>query len=81
MEDRGILNPDVDTDIFCLHTIFLPEIQSHLDSFCSGWSNHHLRTAHNKTPLQMWIEGMTMLADDHPNHPVMEGLSNIEVAI
>ena len=79
MEDRGILDPEVDVDLFCLHTIFLPEIQSHLDSFCSGWSHHHLRTEHNKAPLQMWIEGMTTLAEDDPNHAVIEGLSSNEV--
>ena len=79
MEDRGILNPEVDEDLFCLHTVFIPEIQSHLDSFHSGWSHHHLRTEHNRTPLQIWIEGMTTLAGDYPNHSILEGLSNNEV--
>ena len=81
MEDMGVLNPEVDTDLFCLHTIFLPVIQSHLDSFCSGWSHHHLRTEHNRTPLQMWIEGMATLAENHPNHSILEGLSNNQVHI
>ena len=58
LKDNGLLNPDCDKDIFCLHTVFLPEIQSHLDSF-AGWCHHHLRTQHNKTPLQKWIESMT----------------------
>ena len=79
MEDRGILDPEVDADLFCLHTVFLPRIQSHLDSFCAGWSHHRLRTEHNKTPLQMWIEGMTTLAQNNPDHSVLEGLSNNEV--
>ena len=80
MEDRGILNPDIDTYILSTHHIPSRDTVT-FKFFFSGWSNHHLQTAHNKMPLQMWIEGMTTLADDHPNHPVIEGLSNIEVAI
>jgi len=76
MEDNGLLNPDCDKDIFCLHTVFLPEIQSHLDSFSAGWCHHRLRTEHNKSPLQMWIESMTILADEHLTHSVLDGLSN-----
>ncbi|KAJ8004258.1 hypothetical protein DPEC_G00156940 [Dallia pectoralis] len=30
-------------------------IQKHLDSFKDGWNNHGLRTEHNQTPLQLWM--------------------------
>ena len=76
MEDNGLLNPGSNEDLFCLHTVFLPEIQSHLDSFSSGWCHHHLRTEHNRSPLQLWIESMATLAADHPTHAV---LANNEV--
>ena len=79
MEDNGLLNPGSNEDLFCLHTVFLPEIQSHLDSFSSGWCHHHLRTEHNRSPLQLWIESMATLAADHPTHAVLDGLTNNEV--
>ena len=54
----GLLNVDDPTDIFILHFVFIPLINYHLHCFAEGWSNHTMRTEHNRTPLQLWISGM-----------------------
>ena len=81
MEDQGIINIDSVTDIYCLHTGFLEKIQQHLDLFNSGWCCHHMRSEHNKTPNQMWIEGMNALARNNPEHIVIDGLMQTQVKL
>jgi len=58
LEEMGLLNVDDPTDIFTLHLLFIPLINHHLHCFAEGWSNHRMRTEHNRTPLQLWISGM-----------------------
>ncbi len=76
MEDEGVLNPDSVRDIHCLQTVFLPRIQRQLDLFRSGWCHHRVRTEHNQTPNQLWIQGMHSLMQSDPNHSILEGLSD-----
>ena len=80
MEHSGILDPDNDIDLFCLQRVFLPRIQIHLNSFRVGWCNHRMRTEHNMTPHQLWVQGLSNLAGENPNHSVIEGLNNDEVS-
>ena len=58
MESSLILDRNNYIDIFCLHVVFLPRIQRALDEFKDGWNHHPLSTAKNKTPYQLWMEGM-----------------------
>ena len=53
----GLLEPTNDTPLFCLHYVFLPRINKHLEMFRDAYARHHIRTARNRTPLQLWIEG------------------------
>jgi len=46
-----------ETDIFCLHTVFLPRINRDLKVFIECWNNHPLSTSHNLTPNQLFIQG------------------------
>jgi len=79
MEDKGLVDADNDIDLFCLQRVFLPRIQNHLNTFWIGWYNHRLRTEHNKTPHQLWVQGISELADGNPDHLVIDGLRNNEV--
>ncbi|CAL8235713.1 unnamed protein product [Boreogadus saida] len=54
LEAEGWLNPDKETDLYALHRCYMPHIQSHLQQFQRAWNNHSLRTARNKSPLQLW---------------------------
>ncbi|KAI2645950.1 Botulinum neurotoxin type D [Labeo rohita] len=47
--------------LFCCHYVFVPRLQSHLDTFRDGWDNHPLRTEGNLTPNQLWEMGGHLL--------------------
>jgi len=44
--------------LFALHFTFLPRINRALGSFVDAWNLHPIRTEHNWTPEQIWINGM-----------------------
>lgn len=58
MEDTGILNPDNENDMFCLHFVFTPLINRALNSFKRSWNSHKLSTEGNFTPQQLYVRGM-----------------------
>ena len=67
MEDQGILDPINELHLFVLHYVFIPRINFHLSNWVEGWINHPLRTESNKTPLQLFIQGM--MTSDLNNQP------------
>lgn len=58
LENANLLDPCNASDIFCLHYVFLPRINQQISSFVEGWNRHRIRTAGNRTPLQLWVQGM-----------------------
>lgn len=77
LEDVGMLNVDDPLDIYTLHFVMLPIIQYQLDKFRMGWANHRLRTEFNKTPQQLWIQGMIHMQAVDPSDLVVTGLSQV----
>lgn len=61
LEDRELLNPHNDIHIFALHYIYLPRINRTLHGFVEGWNNHKIRTVGNKSPNQLFVEGILRL--------------------
>ena len=61
MEFDGVLDPDNENHIFCLHEVYKPTINNMLNRFTNSWQNHKLRTARNKSPLQLFIMGMQQI--------------------
>ncbi len=57
MEEQGELDPLNDIDIFCLHKVFRPRINSALNAFVESWNNHPISTERNLTPNQLFIRG------------------------
>lgn len=57
-EDNGTLDPANDIHKLSLHLVYLPEIQSRLSRFREAWNHHCLRTENNRTPSQIWTDGM-----------------------
>lgn len=47
LENTSVLDVDNDTDMFCLHYIFIPRINQVLKSFHAAWNNHGLSTECN----------------------------------
>lgn len=57
-EDEQILNPEDDIQKMAPQIVYKPEIQKRLDLFRRAWNNHRIRSANNRTPTQIWMEGM-----------------------
>ena len=54
-----MLNPDDESHLWCLHFVFLPIINRHLNNWRAAYVQHSLRTEHNKIPIQLWISGLS----------------------
>ena len=61
LEDNGLLSPENNNDLFSLHYVYKPRINNAIRLFKHGWNNHKLRTEHNRTPMQLYTEGMLTL--------------------
>ena len=61
LERCGILDPNDDIQLWCLHHVFIPVINSHLSNWKNAWVHHPLRTERNSTPMQLWITGLQRL--------------------
>ena len=58
LEHQGLLEIDNEVHLFCLHYVFTPRINQHLTTFRDGWDCHPLSTERNRSPNQLWIEGL-----------------------
>ena len=67
MEAIGVLDPDDETHLFCLHFVYIPRINNHLEQWTGAWINHSFRTADNLSPLQLWMEGILQANEDVSN--------------
>ena len=65
MESTGILDTDNPIHLFTLHLIFIPRINKALDEFREAFNHHKVRTERNRSPNQMWLDGMF-----HPDNPL-----------
>ena len=54
LEERNLLDPGNEADLFCLHYVFIPRINSTLKCFASSWNSHPLSTENNLSPLQLY---------------------------
>ena len=54
LEQCGLLNPLHESHLFALHYIFLPHMILSLQEMIGSWYNHPMRTANNRSPLQLW---------------------------
>lgn len=57
LEEEGHLDCLNEVDVFCLHYVYLPRIQSALNAFVEAWNNHTLSTERSLTPNQLFIHG------------------------
>lgn len=64
LEEENLLNIDKEEHLFCLHYVYKPVINQMLSDFKNSWLNHEIRTARNKTPLQLFIMGMQQVSNE-----------------
>ena len=55
LEDRQLLDPDDELDLWLLHYVYKPRIQRDIARYVIQWNNHKMRTEHHATPLQLFI--------------------------
>lgn len=62
MERKRILNRYSELDLYCLHLIFNPVIQQHVDEFIDAWNLHPIRTAPgSSSPVRLFMTGLAAL--------------------
>lgn len=57
LEENSLLDISDNGHLFCLHYIFLPRINAHMQKFVKGFDDHPLSSEKNRTPNQLWIRG------------------------
>ena len=62
LEEIGILDIEEDLVLWALHYVFIPRSTAHLETFVSAYGNHPLSTENNRTPDQLWVEGLAATA-------------------
>ena len=58
LESIGVLDPNSDIHLFCIHYVYLPRIRHCLAVWKDAWNMHPMRTENNHTPLQLWTRGL-----------------------
>lgn len=66
LEELSLIDGNNPVDLYIIHLLFLPVIQRQLNLFKDGWANHSLRTEGNRTPLQLWILGLSQAESHNP---------------
>ena len=62
-EDEGVLDVDDQTHLCALQLVFLPVINARMNNFRQAWNSHRMRTEENRSPQQLWIQGMLQNAN------------------
>ena len=79
MEDIGLLDPGDEIHIWCLHYVYEPRIDHHLQLFLEGWNRKPIRTAGNKSPIRLWFSGLYSIANSQ--HVIAHELQQDEVQV
>ena len=62
LESCRMLDPNSDIELFCLHYVFIPRINTHLQAWKEAWVKHPMRSEHNLSPEQLWTAGLQSIA-------------------
>ncbi|XP_028516339.1 uncharacterized protein LOC114575527 [Exaiptasia diaphana] len=58
LESNGFLDVLNDVHMWCLHYVYMPILNKHLEAWKNAWIYHPLRSKKNKSPIQLWILGL-----------------------
>ena len=61
LEYHNLLDPLNEAHLAALHYVFKPRINRALKHFREGWNSHPVRTAHNRSPHQLFVSGALRL--------------------
>lgn len=82
LEGCGVLDPTSESDLFALHYVYKPRINHHLSVWKEGYLRHRIRTAGQRTPMQLYILGLLQMrgSDQLPAQEVYEQLSEVRLS-
>jgi hypothetical protein len=62
LERNGVLDRDDPIHLFCLHYVYLDQLNYSLDLFRESWNHHSMssRGLRGASPLQQWVGGESM---------------------
>ncbi len=78
LESDGLLDPLNEVDLYCLHLIFLPRINKCISGFVDSWNHHPLSTEGNRTPYQLFFEGMLQTSEQELGTTANVDTSDVE---
>lgn len=61
LEENNQLDPLNEQHLYALHYVFVPRINHALNEFKNAWNHHGIRSAHNRSPYQLFTAGMLLL--------------------
>jgi hypothetical protein len=76
LEDIGLLQPTIPEHIYSLHYVYLPRINRSIKEFSEGWNHHGVRTEGNKTPNQLFTEGLLQLR--YSGHTALDFFDDVD---
>ena len=74
MESQNLLDPLNDLHLFALHLVYLPRINVALNEFERDWEFHPISTENNRSPRQLWHQGMSRRMRVDPESPEAAGI-------
>ena len=82
LESAGLLDPNSDVHLFCLHYVFIPRINAHLQACKDAWVKHPMRSEHNLSPEQLWASDLLRIAgcSSRISTEVFESVSEVRIA-
>ena len=83
LESIRMLDPNNVLHLFCLHYVFIPRINAHLDTWKVAWIKHPMRSEHNLSPEQLWTAGLNSMAGSSSRiaSEVFENMSEVRSTI
>ena len=71
LEEEEKLDPLNEIDLYCLHRVFLPQINVCLGAFVESWNNHSISIEQNMSSNQLFIHGALQQDEfiDSPYNP------------
>jgi len=82
LESVGVLDPNSDLHMFCLHTVYIPRINLHLKTWKEAWMKHPMTSERGFSPEQLWTRGLQEIAGSSLNiaKEVFEDLNDVSLA-
>ena len=65
LEHTNLLDPSDPRHLFSLHFVYLPYINYQIQTFVEAWASHPMSSERNRSPLQLWTQGMLLSNASH----------------